>query len=195
GYDVPVEVFQAARGFLLAQQAREGPSVPRAIHIAGGPEDARDHARGFPYIAGSNVLAYRYATGGMTAAGLSSLILIRQELRHRGADPPIDRAILDAFAWLGRNFRIDRNPGYAPWQRGSYAFCWLYALERSGDLMGREVIGGHSWFAEGARHLLELQRPDGAFVDRTCMRPRDVLGTCFALLYLSRASRPISGGD
>ena len=61
-------------------------------------------------------------------------------------------------------------------------------------LAQREVIGGRSWFAEGARYFLGVQRKDGAFVDPTCMNPQDILGTSFALLFLTRASRPISGG-
>ncbi|MGH2670074.1 MAG: DUF4159 domain-containing protein, partial [bacterium] len=102
--------------------------------------------------------------------------------------------ILDAFAWIGRYFTIEVNPGAAPFLNGSYQFVWLYALERSGDLMGREVIGERSWFVEGAEHLLARQRDDGAIADPTCMNPNDVLGTAFALLFLTRASRPVSGG-
>ena len=56
------------------------------------------------------------------------------------------------------------------------------------------MIGGRSWFAEGARYFLGVQRKNGAFVDPTCMNPQDILGTSFALLFLTRASRPISGG-
>ena len=194
GYDVPPEVFERARNFLISQQTADGPRVPRAVHMPGTPKDAKDRARGFPYIARAKILPYRYTTGGMTAAGCASMLIIREELAYKGKDETLDQGILDAFAWLGRNFKVDRNPGYFRGRPGSYAFCWLYALERSGDLMGREVIGGHSWFGEGANYLLKLQRKDGAFVDTTCMKPQDVLGTAFALLFLSRASRPVSGG-
>jgi hypothetical protein len=128
----------------------------------------------------------------MTAAGLASLLLVREELPQ---DEGTERAILDAFAWIGRYFAVEVNPGAAPFLEGSYTFCWLYALERCGDLAGKELIGGRSWFSEGARHLLALQREDGAFPDETCMNPQDVLGTSFALLFLTRATRPVSGGD
>lgn len=192
GYAVPEAVFEKARAFLLASQEREGPSVPRAIHLPGGEAEALDRCRGFPYIAGSDVMPYRRVTGGMTAAGLASLLLVREELPP---DPRTETAILDAFAWVGRYFAVEANPGAAPFLAGSYAYCWLYALERCGDLMGRELIGGRSWFAEGARHLLAQQRADGAIPDPTCMQPQDVLGTAFALLFLTRATRPVSGGD
>jgi len=190
GVLVPEEVFRKARDFLLASQAKEGPEVPRAIFIVGADPDARDHARGFPYIAGSDVFPYRRLSGGMTAAGVASLLLLRDEL---GADEDLERAILDGYAWIGRYFTVRVNPGYAPFLAGSYHFVWLYALERCGDLGNREVIGGRSWFAEGANLYLALQREDGAFVDPTCMNPQDVLGTAFALLFLTRAHRPISG--
>ena len=103
------------------------------------------------------------------------------------------RAKHDGFAWLGRYFTVRVNPGRAPFLGGSYHYTYLYALERCGDLGRREVIGGRSWFAEGARFLLTRQSENGAFADPTCMNPKDVLGTAFALLFLTRASKPVSG--
>jgi len=190
GYDVPREVFAKAKQYLLESQQEKGRTVPRAIFVPNEP-DATDEARGFPYIAGSDVPPYRRISGGMTAAGVASLLLLREEL---GDDPALERAILDGFAWIGRYFTVRVNPGYAPFLQGSYHFVWLYALERCGDIAEREVIGGRSWFFEGARYLLSIQRKDGAFVDPTCMNPKDVLGTSFALLFLTRAHRPVSGG-
>ncbi len=191
GVLVPEDVFARARGFLLASQEKEGPRVPRAVHVPGGDPDALDRARGFPYIAGSSVLPYRRVSGGMTAAGVASLILLRDEL---GLDEKAEQAILDGYAWVGRYFCVEVNPGAYPFLGGSYHFVWLYALERCGDLGRREVIGERSWFVEGANHLLAAQRADGAFVDETCMNPQDVLGTAFALLFLTRAHKPVSGG-
>jgi len=191
GYDVDPEVFKKARKYLLDVQDEKGPSVPRAIHVAGAPADAADHARGFAYIRGATAAPHWSATnGGMTAAGVASLLLVRGEL---GNDEQLDRAILDGFGWLGRYFTVRVNPGRAPFLGGSYHYTYLYALERCGDLANREVIGERSWYAEGARFLLERQSENGAFVDPTCMNPKDVLGTAFALLFLKRASRPVSG--
>jgi len=191
GYDVPREVFERARRFLIATQMGKGRTVPRAIHVPGGDADATDRARGFPYIAASEIVFYRRVSGGMTAAGVASMLLVRDEL---GEDAELQQAILDGFAWLGRYFTVQVNPGYAPFSTGSYHFTYLYAFERCGDIARREVVGGRSWFSEGARHLLGRQRKDGAIVDPTCMNPKDTLGTAFALLFLTRASRPISGG-
>ena len=62
------------------------------------------------------------------------------------------------------------------------------------SLAKREIVGGRSWFSEGSRFFLGLQREDGAIPDPTCMSPKDVLGTATALLFLTRATKPISGG-
>ena len=191
GYAVPKTVFERARRFLLESQAQQGPSVPRAIHTPGLKRGTLDTARGFPYIAGSEVIPYRRISGGMTAAGVASLLLVRDEI---GSDEELEKSILDGFAWLGRYYTTVVNPGYYPFRIGSYHFTYLYAIERCGDIGRREVIGGRSWFAEGARLLMERQREDGAIPDPTCMNPKDVLGTSFALLFLTRASKPISGG-
>jgi len=192
GVLVPDDVFQRARAYLLASQEAEGPTVPRAVFRPGDEEGQRDRARGFAYIGDAKEWQYRRVTGGMTAAGVASLLLVRTEL---GSDEALERALLDGFAWLGRYFTIRVNPGHVPFLTGSYHHTYLYALERSGDLADREVIGGRSWFAEGARYLLQKQRDDGAIADATCMNPTDVLGTAFALLFLTRASRPVSGGN
>ena len=191
GYDVPKSVFLRARKYLIESQADKGPRVPRGIHAPGSEEGTLDTARGFPYIANSTVLPYRRISGGMTAAGVASLLLVRDEL---GRDDELQGALLDGFAWLGRYYSTVVNPGYYPFSVGSYHYTYLYAVERCGDLARREVIGGRSWFAEGARYLMGKQRKDGAFPDRTCMNPKDTLGTAFALLFLTRASKPISGG-
>jgi len=191
GYDVDGKVFKKARAYLLRVQDNDGPRVPRAIHVKGGPADALDRARGFCYIRGAKAAPHwRASNGGMTAAGVASLLLVRRELGH---DEELDRAILDGFAWLGRYFTVRVHPGRAPFLGGSYHYTYLYALERCGDLAGREVIGERSWYAEGARYLLSRQAENGAFLEPTCMNPKDVLGTACALLFLTRASRPVSG--
>ncbi|MHC4955862.1 MAG: prenyltransferase/squalene oxidase repeat-containing protein [Planctomycetota bacterium] len=190
GYDVPPQVFKTARAYLMSQQDKTGPIVPRAIHVPGGPADAMDRARGFAYVRSSPVPHWSRSNGGMTAAGVASMLLVREEL---GKDPEFEQAILDGYAWLGRYFTVRVNPGRAPFLGGSYHYTYLYALERCGDLGRREVIGGRSWFAEGARYLLAHQSEDGSFLDPTCMNPKDVLGTAFAMLFLTRASKPVSG--
>jgi hypothetical protein len=190
GVAVPEDVFKRARAYLLAGQEEDGPPSPRAIFVPRADADAMDPARGFPYIPGSDVSPYRRVSGGMTAAGVASLLLLRDEL---GSDEQLEKGILDGFSWLGRYLTVRVNPGYAPFWTGSYHFTYLYAIERCGDLASRELIGERTWFTEGAEILMAAQNDDGAMVDRTCMNPQDVLGTAFALLFLTRAHKPVSG--
>ena len=78
----------------------------------------------------------------------------------------------------------------------SYHYCHLYAIERAGSLARKHLMGQRNWYAEGAQYLVNQQFEDGHWNDIRCMGPQDVLGTCFALLFLKRATRPavITGG-
>ena len=39
--------------------------------------------------------------------------------------------------------------------------------------------------------MVDFRKENGRWRDKTCMKPRDVLGTCFALLFLKRATVPV----
>src|SRR5206468_12811238 len=81
------------------------------------------------------------------------------------------------------------NPGL-PW---NWNYYYLYALERVGMLYGTPSIGTHDWYAEGSRKLLELQQSDGSWWDRVDGNKHQggaSRDTCFALLFLKRATRP-----
>ena len=53
---------------------------------------------------------------------------------------------------------------------------------------GQDRMGERDWSAEGAAYLLKQQRKDGWWG-----RPGDVRNTSFALLFLSRDSKPTAG--
>ena len=56
-------------------------------------------------------------------------------------------------------------------------------------LYGTEMIGRHEWYVEGAEMLLAAQNADGSWAAKTQVNPlRD---TCFAILFLRRATRPL----
>ena len=83
----------------------------------------------------------------------------------------------------------------------SYWQCYhLYAVERAGRMLGFKKIGKQDWYAEGARWLLDNQKPDGSWrdagVDTTARRPPylDTADTCFAILFLTLATPPLTGG-
>jgi len=179
GYAVPASTFRGASRFLCDLQQKR----PDLTTGEGGL------ARGFPYGPGRDRDAM-HISGGTTAAGLAALHLCRLECRrlHVEPDPRIGSAIRDATRWLEENWEVQRNP-----KAHHYHYCYLYALERIGSLSGNETIGKHRWYQEGAELLLDEQhRKSGKWVDTSCCAPVDVLGTCFALLFLKRATRTVT---
>ena len=56
---------------------------------------------------------------------------------------------------------------------------------------GTDRFGAHDWYAEGAAWLLETQRPDGSWLTANAKGGQGVWDTCFAILFLRRATRPL----
>ncbi|MHC4932959.1 MAG: hypothetical protein ACYTGV_12285 [Planctomycetota bacterium] len=99
------------------------------------------------------------------------------------------------FEFLGKHLDFTKNtygPGKSEGKKDGtgYHYYHLYGIERVGALSGKREIGGKAWYPRGADWLVGQQRANGAWVDDTCMRPDDVLGTCFALLFLKKATPP-----
>lgn len=125
-------------------------------------------------------------TGSMTAGAVGALAIYRFLLREPVKNDP---AIARGIQWLGRRFTVTENPGDPPqaWDRQHY---YLYALERVGMLVGLDRFGSHDWYAQGARHLLERQ---GAGGDWSVGKPahQKIVDTCYAILFLRRATKPL----
>jgi len=150
--------------------APTGPPPGRGGDFPGGP----------PGFAGAE------PTGSMTAAGIAVLAICREGLGRKlpgrsrlGAI----RAEARGLAWLAHHFSADRNPGSGAWLE-----YYLYGLERVGALLEIERIGDHDWYREGARRLVRDQLRTGAWPGR-----QEESATCFALLFLQRATAPVTG--
>ena len=122
----------------------------------------------------------------MTAGGVGSLVIYDYILRK---DWRKDVEVKLGLTWLARNFSVSGNPG--PYEHGNFQentkaqqYYFLYALERAGILYGTEKLGGHDWYREGSKELLDTQRLDGAWVSTD-----EHQDTCFAILFLRRATR------
>lgn len=121
------------------------------------------------------------AYGSMTAGAVGSLAVCDYLLRE---DWRKDRALQKGLLWLARHFSATENPEKDnPTQ---WLYYYLYALERAGVLAGVDKIGIHDWYARGARALLETQQQDGCW-----QGGQPVQDTCFAVLFLRRATRPL----
>ncbi len=121
------------------------------------------------------------AYGSMTAGAVGSLAVCDYILRE---DWRKDRALQKGLLWLARHFEVKENPEKD--NPAQWLYYYLYALERAGVLAGVEKLGIHDWYARGARALLEAQQQDGSW-----QGGQPVQDTCFAVLFLRRATRPL----
>ncbi len=144
---------------------------------------------------------FGYKIGGpsyasMTACGIGSLLICKEQIelaaartKDKAMKPPawIDDAIKNGMAWLDKHFDAERNEA----AERQELFYYLYGVERVGDLSGRREFNGKDWYLRGATMLVERQDADGKWIDPSGFPPEDVLGTCFALLFLKRATIPV----
>jgi hypothetical protein len=223
GVKVDRDVWLDIVEFTLAHQEETGPEHKRhdPVYSAGGYSTPTDHARGFCYIRGSPEGSEGKATGSMTACGLASLLMAKNvlvddkrgeaEWTKRGYDKKVETAIWDGLAWLDLNWSSFTNPH----SRYGYHIYFCYCVERTMDLLSKNLVGKHLWYTEMGREILNRDQPakvkvrteknretDGVFwLTGDTHDPKDVLDTCFALLFLKRATKGmvpggvVTGGD
>jgi hypothetical protein len=203
GIEAPVDTWKLAGEHLLREQEDEGIDVPIWVENEAweegleGVERFRQvgttQARGWCYLPGKPTLS----TGSMTCAGVTCLAIVKERLWAGKALEPalsrrLDGGMLDGLAWLSDHFTVQDNPdpGENPWH-----FYYLYGLERTGAKTGVGSVGRHDWYREGARYLVDTQTPEGGWqaasvagrqADET---ESEITQTCFALLFLKRATR------
>lgn len=153
----------------------EVPDVP-ALSGGGRSRSGPPRAAGFRYRTGGGHAA---ETGSMTTAGLSILAIVKEGL---GGKIPgkfrSDTARAERLArrWMDAHFVAYENPGAG----GGWHEYYLYGVERVGALYGLKTFGLQDWYWEGAGDLLRRQKDDGGW--------GNLSQTCFALLFLSRAT-------
>jgi hypothetical protein len=197
-------VWSRAAEFVLAQQDADGPRRDRAVPAATGAKGAAsevptsDRARGFAYVRGGRGLQPSdvASTGGMTACGVGTLLAARHVLstdapkQWAALDPArVEQAIHDGFAWLDAHWSPSKNPCDDAAAETRYHVYYLYCVERAMDLVGVHRLGKHLWYAEMAEPLLASQAADGSWQSNSTQSNSPVLDTCFALLFLRRATR------
>jgi len=228
GYRVDHRVLEHAGLRLLALQEKKGPAIVRAPdpvpndvrrndpyapfeHPGESSDTSRDHARGFGYVSGMP------ATGAMTSAGLSSLLIVKAMLAEMGKlsgamRSRLDKGIWDAIAWHVVNYDLTQNPPDGP----MWHYYYLYGLERAFVIAEKQLVGKHDWYREGAKQLIDAQKKNGQWDPESALagwgRPAgpgpggpggrgggppagfgspysmSMHDTCFALLFLKRAA-------
>lgn len=174
GVKVPEKTWQGIADYALS--CRERGATGKGA-VTGGP--GADAPLGFAYQPHE-----RNPSGSMTASGVAVLAMAERRLKPFPGE--MQRARAQGLSWLTVNFTVENNPMRdritSKWiTEDAHHLYYLYALERACHLTGMERLGERAWYAEGARWLVEHQEHVGTWVNN---QPN----TCFALLFLSRAT-------
>jgi hypothetical protein len=153
--------------------------------VATGPGGVIAPPRGWSYV--QNDRAY----GSMSAGAIGAVCIFDYML---GEDWKKDKIVAGGMAWLSKNYSVTENVG--PCETGGQApneflYYYLYALERVGMLYDTPFIGQKDWYLDGARVILAAQKPDGSWAESGPATMRPTWDTCFAILFLKRATRPL----
>ena len=128
--------------------------------------------------------AHAKCTGSMTTAGIGVLRICEQALGDRLESHQrraVRRGIDRGMNWLAHHFSVTGNPMVG----GGWKHYYLYGLERVGALLATDRIGTHDWYWEGSKHLVKEQEGEGRWKGES--------ETCFALLFLSKATAKSTG--
>ena len=198
GIVFPKEWIQKCRQYWIDNQhpGEKGKGGDRPAVASGGAPPPGD-PRGWCYSDGQGGQECGHAGApysSMTAGAVGALCIYDYML---GKEWKKDKAVLDGLAWLDKNWSVTQNVGPPETARGTEAgwlYYYLYALERTGMLYDTSFIGNHDWYFDGARVLLQAQKPDGSWDASHFKKP--TWDTCFAILFLKRATRRLvaSGG-
>jgi len=156
------------------EKERPGTTVSEEVDPFVGSEGIDVRARGWEYTEP----AKEKATWNMTAAGVSSLMLV---YAHGGASLPpelrreVEAGIRDGLGWMMEH-----------WEPHTTLYG-LYSLEKVADIGGIGEFDGIDWFADSTEWLLDSQSRDGSWTSSgTGEVPR--VSTALALLVLRRAT-------
>lgn len=124
--------------------------------------------------------------GSISYAGMLSFI-------YAGLTPD-DPRILAALQWLGENYTLQENPGIG--QEG--LFYYYHTMAKAMAVAGLTELKTKDgktvdWRRELGRHLLNIQRPDGSWLNGTgrWMENDAVLVTAYTLLALEHIHRSL----
>lgn len=100
--------------------------------------------------------------------------------------------------WLDRYFAIDDEPSFnvggvrISSSDAGYS-AYLFAIQRLAMLLDIQILAGERWHRSGARHLAELQFPDGSFEERSSSQLNGpVRTTSSVLMFLLRATPSVT---
>lgn len=151
---------------------------------------------GWPYFTGDP----QGATGSMTCAGISSLIITGLR-RFQGQETlegdeiancgkgGINVNLQRGIDWMASHFGVNENFGNGL----TWRYYYLYGLERAGRLTGQRFFGNHDWYREGAERLVRDQDPVQGYWQGSgaVEHIQFVVTSSFAVLYLAKGRSPV----
>jgi squalene-hopene/tetraprenyl-beta-curcumene cyclase len=131
-------------------------------------------------MAGNDQQGRPKSYGSMTYAGVLSFI-------HANVDKK-DPRVQDAVKWIDANYTVDENPGMG----GQGLYYYYHTMSKALQVYGEPIITDskgvqHNWYADLARKLIKLQKPDGSWINSEdrWMETVPILVTAYAILALS----------
>ena len=169
----------AALGLRACMQA--GIDVPIEVLTKGAKwwRDSQLKDGGWNYSGAGTIAGNPPSYGSMTAGGVGCLCIYDFYLKQNTKS---DQNIQKGLKWLEDNFTVKENSKAS--DNGMYHYYFLYAMERAGILADTEFFGKSEWYSTGAEYLLTEQRENGCWKESP-------IDTCFAILFLRRATKPL----
>ncbi|MDP6546839.1 MAG: DUF4159 domain-containing protein [Phycisphaerae bacterium] len=151
-----------------------------------------DGGWGYEPAGGSGLRLRGNSFGSMTAAGVAALSAVKAKLAPDNANlAKYTESIAKGRKWLAGNYDLAKIPKWG-WGEVSYwPYFYLYMLSRVAVESGSAQIGSHAWQGELLDNLVARQGVDGAWRIGDKISSNDVVHTCFALLALSNAQKPV----
>jgi hypothetical protein len=186
GVDVPPKLWTEILGKVLALQ--------EDVATVDVPTDGVKTGVATLPIAGFRYAPDRDAGSGMTTAGVALVRICKDMLGKRIGDRLANesaRSIEVGMNWLSYYFNLDQVKN----GEAFFKYDQLYGFERVGTLLEIDKIGDHDWYREGAEWLFKKVEKDGHWFaaeigSSPWTKTWDQPDTCFAILFLKRASRP-----
>jgi hypothetical protein len=174
---LPEEVLQLGRRWWVESQFPDesGLKAGKDAVISGPFQITKVQGWNYTNPGGEGQKAYH----AMTAGAVGASVIYQHML---GKDWKKDAVTVAGLNWLAVHWSVDLN------------YYYLYALERAGMLYGTDKIGDHDWYWEGAKAIVPAQNPDGSWGHRE-KKEENTWDTCFAILFLKKATRAIATGD
>jgi hypothetical protein len=151
-----------------------------------------DGGWGYEPAGGSGLRLRGNSFGSMTASGVTALTAVMAKLPlDDEARADYTDSITKGRKWLGDNYDIAKIPKWG-WGEVSYwPYFYVYMLSRVAVESGSSQIGGHSWQSDLLGSLVSRQRSDGAWRVAAKESPNDIIHTCFALMAMANAQKPV----